>query len=49
MAHLMGEMSLKETILRSDKATVNCPKSLPADSGNAARLRNRKTEGQREK
>ena len=45
----MGEMVLEETILRSDKATVNCPKSLLADSGDAARLQNRKTEGRGEK
>ena len=47
----MGGMVFEETILPSDKATDNCPKSLLllADSGNAARLQNRKTEGRGEK
>ena len=50
MALLMGEIVLKETVLRSDKAAVRCPKSLlAADSGNAARLQNRKTEGRTDK
>ena len=47
----MGGMVFEETILPSDKATDNCPKSLLllADSGNAARLQNRKTEGRTDK
>ena len=49
MALLIREIALKETVLRSDKAAVRCPKSLLADSGNAARLQNRKTEGRTDK